>query len=148
VPVHGLAIIAVLASALGGCATQPTASAPSGEDGLVLHLALYPPQATHDALADGRLVMSGACLFLVATDGTRYGLAWPAQQTHWDQAGSEIVVNDSRAAIGDEVWIGGGPTEVTPQSRHASQWAWVEAPRVECLGDEFWIVSSLSTEAP
>lgn len=122
------------------------ASVPPEEPGP--ELALYPNRATHDALVDGRLRRAGRCVFLVSSDGTLYGLAWPAERTRWDSFTSEIVLGDARAAIDEEVWIGGGPTALNAQRVNDPRWEWVHPPRVECLGDNFWIVGSLSTDEP
>lgn len=112
------------------------------------HLALYQEQATHDALLEGRLIMRGGCLFVVGKDGTTYGVAWPSNRTHWDTAASEIVVGDSHARVGQVVFVGGGPVRVTAANLADSVWRWAEAPRVECLSDDFFFASSIRHEAP
>lgn len=132
---------AALGLALSACATAP-------EGVPAPHLALYPTRATHDALVDGRLLTVGSCLFLVARDGTTYGLAWPSGRAQWDPVASAIVMDDARAGIGQDVWIGGGPADVTAQNLNDPRWEWVQPPRVECLGEQFWIASSISTEEP
>ena len=139
-----LALLAVLAS----CTGEPFGSQPGGEGEAVPHLALYPAGPTHDALINGRLMTTGRCLLLVTPDETTWGLAWPADRTRWDAEASEIVVNDSGAAVGDDVWIGGGPATVTAETLSDPRWEWVEPPRVECLGQEFWVADSVSTDEP
>jgi hypothetical protein len=144
---RGLAATAALALALVSCASDLTESVPPDEDPGP-ELALYPNRATHDALVAGRLTRAGRCVFLVGSDGTTYGLAWPAGRTAWDSVTSEIVLGDARAAIGEEVWIGGGPTALNAQRVSDPRWEWVHPPRADCLGGNFWIASSISTEEP
>jgi len=142
---RGLAAAATLALAVVSCTSDPAASVRSADEPVPV-LALYPDRATHDALVDGRLITAGRCVFLVGSDGAMYGLAWPAGRTRWDAATSEIVLGDSRAAIGEEVWVGGGPAALNAQRVNDPRWEWVNPPQVDCLGDNFWIASSISTE--
>ena len=92
--------------------------------------------------------MVGRCLLLVARDGTTYGLAWPSGRTEWDVIAEEIAMDEARAGIGEDVWIGGGPAAVTATNLNDPRWEWVQPPRVECLGEQVWIASSISTEQP
>lgn len=126
--------------------TQPTGASNDGTAGPTI--ALFAPQPVHDALLEARLLSSGGCLFLEARDGTTYGVAWPADKARWDSATSEIVVGNSRAAVGDFVFVGGGGADVTRENIADSGWGWIEAPRAECLGDSFFIAGSISRDGP
>lgn len=75
-------------------------------------------------------------------------LAWPADRTRWDAETSRILVDDSVVGVEMDVWIGGGPATVTAETVTDPRWEWVQRPRVECLGQEFWIADSVSTEDP
>ena len=141
-------LAAALLLALASCAADPIASQPSSDAEPTPALALYPTRVTHDALIEGRLINAGRCLLIATRDGTTYGLAWPAERTRWDAETAQIVIDGTSAAVGEDVWIGGGPAAVTAQTVSDPQWEWVQPPRAECLGDEFWIASSLSTEEP
>jgi hypothetical protein len=150
--VRRLAITSALmtALALASCQDVNTGSAAPGDaSGGVLpdpHVALYAPQGTQDALLEARLIRHGQCLFVEGRDGTTYGVAWPSDRTDWDAATSEIVVGESRVAVGDIVSVGGGPLDLTSENVGDPGWGWVEAPRVECLGDRFFFASSVTRE--
>ena len=143
-----LALTLALLAGLASCAGEPFGSQPGGEGEAVPDLALYPAGPTHDALIKGRLMTTGRCLLLVTPDGTAWGLAWPADRTRWDAETSEIRVDDSSAGVGEDVWIGGGPAVVTAETASDPRWEWIEPPRVECLGQDFWIADSVSTDEP
>lgn len=137
--------------ALWACEAAPETAQPSRASNDATAgptLALYAPQPTHDAWLEARLVSSGGCLFLQARDGTTCGVAWRADKTRWDSATSEIVGGNSRAAVGDFVFVGGGGADITPENVADSGWGWIEAPRAECLGDSFWIADSISKDRP
>lgn len=143
-----LALMLALLGLIAACAGEPLGSQPEGTGKAVPDLALYPSGPTHDALINGRLITTGRCLLLVTPDGTTWGLAWPAGRTRWDEERSQVIVDDSGAGVGDDVWIGGGPATVTAGTVGDPRWEWIEPPRAECLGQEFWVADSVSTDEP
>lgn len=124
-----------------GCAVATIALMLAGCTGA--DLALYPPGPVPGALLVGELTMESSCLFVVADDGTKYGLVWPAGITAWHSISSTIEVAGSSAAVGERVTVGGGPYDITP--KNIEDYPWVRAPSPECLGDQLFFVASLGS---
>jgi hypothetical protein len=146
-----LALAALIAClTLGSClGAQESPSDPSVSPSPVDSspaLALYPTRLTPGGLLIGQLRRHGGCLFVQDRDGTMYGVAWPAETTHWESSTMEIVVGESRAAIGDSVSVGGGPYEIDRENIDDPRWDWVTPPRPECLGDQFFFAYTIERE--
>jgi len=142
----------LLAFLLAGCRPSlpsPTADVPSASEtpafATWVVVPIHPNTATNDALITGTLQAEGRCLFLVGSDGTRFGVAWPAG-TKWDPTRRALVVGGVVVAVGQVVAIGGGSADVTLDN--LARTPWLVRPLPECLGEGFVFAGTLSLATP
>jgi hypothetical protein len=113
-----------------------TAASPDPGD-----LPLYQPRPIPSGILVGELAAEGDCVFLDADDGTRYGIAWPAGRTSWDEEAGVVAIDDSSIRIGDRVELGGGAYDLS----RGRDYGFERQPTAECLGDMFFFAVSIST---
>jgi hypothetical protein len=71
-------------------------------------LATYPPPRTGKvALASGRVVLEGGCVYLASETADRTVLLFP-RETQWDPSSRQIHLGNSTVRIGELVSAGGG----------------------------------------
>jgi hypothetical protein len=127
-----------------GCSAPPPPPAdvsPAPSPDVVVSLPIHPNPYTPSALFVGTLEVDGRCLFLIAEDGRRLGVAWRVG-TLWNASRRSITVMGVEARAGETVHLGGGYYDIGPEDIDGTPW--VNAPLPECLGDAFIFVGRLS----
>lgn len=107
-------------------------------------LPLHNLEPLQGAALIGTLLMDGDCLFVVADDGTTYGVAWPSGRTTWDPASQVLRVGQDEARVGDRLAVGGVGRDVSGELMRSIDWA--QRPMDECLGDRLWLAIGLTTD--
>jgi hypothetical protein len=136
----------VIAMAVLGCATERGVSWGP--------LAVMRTDSGMAARNEGTLVLADRCVFLERS-GERELLVWPADQTSWRPATSEISFRSFNGDTwtlrdGQRVVLGGGalsPTLDGPDGEKiVRQIDWVAAPHPDCVGNPMWLVSDVQAE--
>ncbi|HYW05720.1 MAG TPA: hypothetical protein VE913_02120, partial [Longimicrobium sp.] len=115
------AVLMAASCASAGAATDP--------------LALYSgTPVARQAQLQGRLVLDGACLYIVAPGGERWLAAFPSPGTRWEPGENAVEVGARRVRVGETGGFAGGEASDAP---------WVKAPDDSCDASKLWTVSTL-----
>ena len=136
----------VLAAAVLGCGTGAAVSWGP--------LAVMHTDGGMQARNEGTLVLNDQCVFL-ERGGERVLLLWPANETSWSPATSEIVFRRVDGDVvtlrdGERVVLGGGSFSTTVDGLNGEKVPrridWVAEPDPGCIADGRWLVSDVDTE--
>jgi len=143
--------VASIGLLVGGGADDPSPGPDGGPWG---PLAVANLMAAEAALTHGELLFTDRCAFLVAGDGTRVLLVWPAARTTWDAASRTVSLKQLQTnevvalREGVPLKLGGGGSSVSEDGQSGEDWAagfdWVAPPATECLTAERWVISDVA----
>lgn len=106
------------------------------------------------ARTEGVVVFTDRCVFL-DRNGRRELLVWPAPETSWIPARSEIEFHRSDGRVvnvrhGQAIVLGGGGSSAAENGGGGPEWArgitWVVPPNPACLLDVRWLVGDVEPQ--